>query len=492
MTAVEPAQAEAPLWRPMVLALGKTGGASMVSGLVGALGIKIVASLLGPGVLAWLQTLQQVRDGAVIVATANGRMALVQGASELDGVRRREFVRTVAVLFSCGAFVVAAAITAAPAAFVRWNRLPEGSESVLPWVALSIALISVFTFLTAILNALGAIGKLAMLQLISPLAAALVAWPVAMAVRQGRPAAIAGYIAIPAAASAWAGLLALRGHRAEVSAWVRGAGRVFAAGAARHFFSVSSAMLVSGLAATAVLLAVRGSITRAENLSATGQFDAAWNISMNHVTLILGSIQAYYLPLLSGARSQEQRARQVRGMLVVASLATAPVIVALACMKPWVVAILYSHAFSASPRILRWTLVADYLKVSAWVFMTPMLAARRLGAFLVVDLLAQAVFLGGARLFSRVPSASEGAAIGFLASNVVRFALSMAYAELRLELPLGVNAVAAWGAGLVLVISASAWFWTAQSTELAAALLWATAATGICAAFALYVRGRKP
>jgi O-antigen/teichoic acid export membrane protein len=476
----------------MVVALGKTGAASIGSGLVSALGTKIVASVLGPGSLALLQTLQQLRDGALIVATSNGKMALVQGASELEGTARRELVRTVAILFSAGALLVAAVMLAAPGEVVRWSRLPGGSERLLPWVALSVALLSGFIFLTAILNALREIGKLALLQLVSPLTAALVAWPVAQAVRGGRPAAIAAYLAIPAVASVLGAIVALRGRGAELRTWVRGAGRICSPGAARHFFSISGAMLASGVTATAVLLAVRGSITRHESLAVTGQFDAAWNISMNHVTLILGSIQAYYLPLLSAARTPEERTRQVRGMMIVASLATAPAIVALAALKPLVVTILYSQAFAASPRFLRWTLLGDYLKVSSWVLMTPMLAARHLGAFLAVDLLAQAAFWSSARLFSRVAGGPEGAAIGFLVSNALCFALCLAYVHLRQGLRLGSNGTAAWAAGLVLAISASARFWNAAGTDLPSAMLWITGAAAISAAFALYLRRREP
>ena len=108
MTAARPARVEASLWRPMIAAMGKTGGGSIASGLLGALGTKIVAAMLGPGSIALLATLQQLRDAAVTVATANGRTALVQGASALQGIARREYLRTVALLFSGGTFLVAA------------------------------------------------------------------------------------------------------------------------------------------------------------------------------------------------------------------------------------------------------------------------------------------------------------------------------------------------------------------------------------------------
>ena len=92
-TAVEPARAQEPFWRPMVAAIGKTASGSMASGLLSALATKVVASLLGPGSVALLQTLQQLRDGALAAATATGKTALVQGASAFEGSERREYLR---------------------------------------------------------------------------------------------------------------------------------------------------------------------------------------------------------------------------------------------------------------------------------------------------------------------------------------------------------------------------------------------------------------
>lgn len=491
MIAAEPVRAETPIWRPMAAALGKTGGASIASGLLSALGTKIVAALLGPSCLALLQTLQQLRDGALILATANGRMALVQGSSELGGLLRREYVRTVAVLFAAGTLLMTAAMMAAPGVFVRWSRLPSRSEPLLPWLALTVALLSAFIFLTAILNSMREIGKLALLQLISPAVTATLAWPVASAIRTGHPLALGFLLAIPAGAAVAAALVSLRGHGREVRGWIRGAGAFFTSAATRHFISVTAAMLASGLTATIALLSVRAFITRQENLAMTGQFDAAWNISMNHVTLILGSIQAYYLPLLSGARTPEERSRQIRGMMMVASLATAPVIVALAALKPAVVGALYSPAFAASPRFLRWTLMGDYLKVSSWVLMTPMLAAREMGVFLSIDLATQAVFWGSARLCARILRPPEGAALGFLISCAVCYGGCFVWARLRWNLRLGTAGRMAWATGLALVVAASADTWGQTGVNSYTASFWIASATAICGGFAWSMRKRE-
>jgi O-antigen/teichoic acid export membrane protein len=487
--AAEPARVKESLWRPMVAAMGKTGSGSVASGLLSALETKIVASLLGPGSIALVQTLQQLRDGAVTVATANGRTALVQGASELQGIERREYLRTVALLFAGGTLFVLAAMFMAPAAIIGWSGLPLSSEPLLPWLAITIALLSAFVFLTAILNALREIGKLALVQVASPLAAAIVAWPLAAAVRLGHPVALALFLAIPAAAAVVSAAIALQGRR--VHEWFQGPGQWWSTAAARNFLAISGAMLASGLTATAVLLAVRGSITRQQGLAMTGQFDAAWNISMNQVTFILGSVQAYYLPALAAAKTAGERGRQIRGMLIVATLATVPVIVTLAALKPLAVHILYSSQFASSPRFLRWTLVGDYLKVSSWVLATPMLATRDVGAFLGSDSIAHAIFFGSAMFLARIVRPAESAAIGFLVSYAVYFAICYGYARGRHGFRLGAAGISLWITGLVLIVGASANAWSNTTVHIAGAALWIVLAVGFSAGSALYLRRRE-
>jgi O-antigen/teichoic acid export membrane protein len=223
----------------------------------------------------------------------------------------------------------------------------------------------------------------------------------------------------------------------------------------------------------------------------TCQFDAAWNISMNQVTLILGSVQTYYLPSLASARTGSERVAQMRSMLLVATLATVPAIVALAALKPLAVSVLYSHAFAASPGFLRWTLVGDFLKVSAWVLATPMLATRDLGAFLTFDLMTHATFFGAAMLLARILEPAEGAAIGFLVAYAVYFALCYGRARARYGFRFGAAGLSAWLLGLALIAGASAHAWSDVTVHFARASAWMLLAIGFSGGFAVYMRRRE-
>ncbi len=94
-------------------------------------------------------------------------------------------------------------------------------------------------------------------------------------------------------------------------------------------------MLAGGLISSAVLLALRARISRTQGLATTGQFDAAWGISMNHVTLVLASLQTYFLPALARAQSAEERGRHTASVLAIATLAGVPSSSPLRCSSRW-------------------------------------------------------------------------------------------------------------------------------------------------------------
>ena len=237
---------------------------------------------------------------------------------------------------------------------------------------------------------------------------------------------------------------------------MRGAGRWWSTVAARGFLTVSGSMLAGGALASVVLLAARARILHQQGFAVAGQFDAAWAISMNHVSLVLGSLQTYCLPVLARASSRTERGAHLSRMLMVAALAAAAVICALAVLKPVALTLFYSDAFREASRYLRWTLVGDYLKVSSWVLSIPMLAAADMRAFLAADLSAYAVFAGGAWVAGEFRGAAEGTAMAFVLMYAAHLAICWAIASKRYGFRPGPWTALIWTAGLVSVVAVSA------------------------------------
>jgi O-antigen/teichoic acid export membrane protein len=464
-------------WRELAGAMGASAGGAVASGLLSIAANKILAVMLGPVVLALYATLGQIRDTAQMAATGNGKTALVQGASALEGAARRDYLRTAAAIFAGATALVAGLLVAAPEAVARWSGLPVADAPLVGGLAAALGLSSLFLFLLGLLNALGAvhlgaIRRMAVLQTAGPAALALIAWPVARGIERGHLWIVPGRWLFPvmlaaAAAVAVAGAVAaLSPYRPTLAAWLRGSGSHWASdcwwttAACRHFFSISGAMLVTGLAASAALLTVRGNILRREGLAAAGQFGAAWDISMNHVTLVLASVQTYYLPTLARLRTPEERAAHISRVLSLAAPAAAAVIAVIAVAKPLLLTLFYSDAFRPAAQYLRWTLLGDYLRITAWLLSVPMLAAADMRVFLLTDLTATGVFLASAVLLAAHWPASESAAVAFVLMNAVSLALCAVYARRRHGFRWSAPAGMVWTAGLALVAVASSLTWS--------------------------------
>ena len=87
--------------------------------------------------------------------------------------------------------------------------------------------------------------------------------------------------------------------RLRTSRWYPAPRRWWDRESARGFLTMSGSMLASGAVASLVLLAARARILHRQGFAVAGQFDAAWAISMNHVSLVLASLQTYCLPVLA-------------------------------------------------------------------------------------------------------------------------------------------------------------------------------------------------
>lgn len=272
-----------------------------------------------------------------------------------------------------------------------------------------------------------------------------------LAVATGAAAALAAILAAPLAP-------VMFGRRRQ-SRWFRTRRRWWNQDAARGFLTMSGSMLAGGAAASLVLLAARARILHQQGFAVAGQFDAAWAISMNHVSLVLASLQTYCLPALARTRDRAERSAHLTRMLTAAALAAAAVVCVLAVLKPVVLALFYSNAFLEASRYLRWTLVGDYLKVSSWVLSIPMLASANMRAFLAADLTAYAVFAAGAAAVGHFRGAAEGTAIAFVLMYATHLAVCGTVAWRRYGFRPGAHTLLIWAGGLLAVLTVSAVKW---------------------------------
>ena len=327
------------------------------------------------------------------------------------------------------------------------------------WLALPVILSSLAVFLSALLNTLGCVGRLAVLSVIASAAMALGTWPAALAFARGRGNALVALLIFAAVVSVAGVVGALAGFRRQLAIWFGGPGRWWSAREARSFGAMSAAMFASGLISSGALLMVRGHIAGTQGMAVTGQFDAAWGLSMNQVTVVLSSLQTYYLPALARSRSAAERDAHISSVLTVAALAGAATIAAIALLKPWLLTLFYSAAFRPAAVYLRWTLLGDYLKITSWILSIPILAAADMKMFLAADLAAYGVFVAVAAGLASSLTAAVSAAVAFVAMYAVHLLLCGFYLWRKLRFVPTLPATAAWVSGLCLVAAVSAVTW---------------------------------
>ncbi|MGH9647024.1 MAG: hypothetical protein ACRD4E_09435, partial [Bryobacteraceae bacterium] len=341
-----------PGWRPLLRAASLTGMAAVVGAALSMAATKIFAAMLGPAEVAVLATLQQIRQAGLTGATLNGQTALVQGASACGGHERRQFLRTALLLMGTATALMTLMALAASGWVASSTGLGAARAGIIRWLAVPVVFSSALVFLGSVLNTTlhdrGEIGRLALVQLVSPATMALLVYPVAKMVRSGQESALVWWLAMATAAAAVvaailaAPLAPILFGRLRTSRWHPSPRRWWDQKAARGFLTMSGSMLAGGAAASLVLLAARARILHQQGFAVAGQFDAAWAISMNHVSLVLASLQTYCLPALARARDRAERSAHLTRMLTAAALAAAAVVCVLAVLKPIVLTLFYS------------------------------------------------------------------------------------------------------------------------------------------------------
>lgn len=448
-------------WLRVLRAMGQTGSASILSSLFTISATKILAVVLGPAAVAVLATLRQLRDGATSSATLFGQTALVQGASRSRGDAGQRFIKTAVLLIGLATAIVCCGLLMIPGPIAALAGLDPSRVNLIRGLAVPVVLGGIYIVEAALLNALGAIGTLAKLQLAAPAATLVLAYPVATRVGEGREWLLVGLLTLSSAVAVCCAARALFLRRVELtSRWFHGRTEWWDAACARRFFAISGSLLTSGLVIYGVLVLLRGGILREEGLSVGGQFDAAWAISMNYVTLLLASMQTYFLPTLVRMADPDARAAEIRRVVIIGAVGAAALIVVLSAVKPLVISTLYSESFLDAVRYLRWTLLGDYLKVTGWILSIPLIASADMRAFLTADLVANVVFLaGGGWLLPHWFSAAESVAAAFVAMCAVHMTICAVALWQKREFRADRILAGIWLAGLAAVLAASASFW---------------------------------
>jgi O-antigen/teichoic acid export membrane protein len=443
-----------------MLAVATTGGSAAIVVLLSAIVGKIVATVLGPAGTGLYGQLGQIVLLASELATVAGGTALVQGIATRSGLNRDRYIVTTFLLYLSGSVLASLVLVvlSPQIANAALGQIEPRFVVLVRWLSIVVFLNASLLFLTRVLNGFRAVGKYALVQVIHALVAAVAAYPVASLVSKGSTSAFLALLILPLVV---AGTCAF--YFAYARGWIRPIFQVFAwridRDAAKHFLSISSSTLVTSLVGSGVLLLVRSLAVQWMGLRGAGIFGAAWALSMAYASLLLRSFGVYYLPTLGRAKDTAEKTEIISNSLRLSIILSVPLIVAIVSLKPLMIALFYSEEFLSSLEMVRWMLIGDYFKISAYTLATLVLAFPDMRTFLLVELLWNLGFAAMSPLTIIFSGRLEGVGVVFLLLYAFYFAFYSYYAYSKHQIRFPPNLVRAWLMGLLLIGIASIYNW---------------------------------
>ena len=389
------------------------GGASVINIVIGLVRTKIIAVLLGPAGIGLVSLYTGLMSTASAVATMGigtiGTRQIAEALSQEDeralAVVRRAMFWGALLLASAGALVV-------------WSlrevlaiRVLGGAEhaTIVGWLALGVALSVAGASQGALIQGMRRIGDMARLSVYGSVWNSVLG--VALLWQWGQTGLVA-YVLIGPLVSF------LLGHW-YVSRLPKVTSTDIPIQEMAHqwqtLLRLGIPFMGAALVGTLVQLWIRVEVGNTLGAESLGHFQAAWTVSMQYISFVLGAMGADYYPRLTGVINDHKAAtRLVNEQTEIALLLSAPVFIAMIGLTPWVIHLLYSSAFLPAVAVLRWQILGDVLKVASWPLGFVILAAGAGKTFFLTETLTY-LLMGGliAGFSSRVGLQITG--IAFLA-----------------------------------------------------------------------------
>ena len=463
--------------RSLLKATLKTGGASAGNLLLGAITMKVIAVILGPTGIGLYTLIRQTAEFSRRLGTVGGEAALVQGLASRKGEGQEKYLITTFWIFvmGCLAIIVGLLVFAPWISLFVFDRGDQQTINLIRALSLPAALSVIATYLGGVINGFRAIGLLALLQVLGAAAMALLAYPVSRLVEVGYPTAFIVMVSAPLvvdiAIGTWCALRA-----GWLTPLFRDPRLYLDLDSFRHFFSLAGAMLIVGLLAEGMGLALRSLVVHYDGLHGAGVFAVAWSLSMTYVMLVLSSFGTYYLPTLSQTEEPSERVTLIRQVLRLTTLLAVPLVIGVIVLKPLAIQVLFSSEFLPSLEIMRWMLIGDYFKVTAWVLAMPTLAYADMKVWSCAELLLWGGLLVVTFTALFAFDSIQGIGVGFLLVNAVDLAYFLYYVRSRHGFRPTRSVMVPWFVGLALVVGASWHTWSDTQVNWLVASLWIGAA----------------
>lgn len=441
----------------------KVGVATFASLLGWVVAGKILAMTLGAPGVGLFGILRQLLQNLTLLASFNGQAALVQGiASRSDRPGQLAFSGTVLKI----QVIISVGVALALCVLAPWigPRLIPHPQAVTLLRLLSLAMLTVVAqgYYVGVLNGHRMIDDLVKSQVLGPATTLVLVFPMIWLLRAGQPIAYVAMLGAPALVVSLAAARAV--HRAG---WVSvGPGWRIDREDGIGFIRMSLVLLVVGLVGTVSQFFMSWLVARKMGLAETGQFWAAWTLSMAYVTIFLSSFGTYYMPSLSSLANRPERLQLVRTYLRL-SLLVMPLLVSIVIIfRSFVIKILFSADLLPAIRVMRWMLIGDFLKGVSWVLGLPMLAFGDMKWFFWSETLMNIGLALTSWIWLSMGGGIEGLGVLFLIMYAIHLPLVTWYSWLRLRFTWRLEELTRFSGGLCLVLALSFLSWHDQRVRM--------------------------
>ncbi|CAN4273179.1 RfbX Membrane protein involved in the export of O-antigen and teichoic acid [Methylophilaceae bacterium] len=469
--------------RDLIIGVLKTGSGAVVNLLLGVISIKIMAVILGPSGTGLLSLIRQVVFTFASLGMG-GQTALIQGIANKEGIARDTYVRTIFWLFVLAAFfsVVLIELFASIIVALVFGKSDANLVQLIRWIALPVFLMYAYIFFKSILNGFRAIGRLAIVEMLGPIATLMLVYPVCIFVGEGYALAFIWMISAAQLLMLSASLLILYKNGWLSALFIRTKTMIDRADL-RYFFTITGTTFLNAIIGTFTLLAVRTMIVRDGGLYQAGLFDLAWSLSGSYVMLLLASFGTYYAPTLSQAVGNIERAALVRRVIRLSTFLMIPMIVTVVVLKPMLVRLLYTSEYMAALEMIRWMLIGDYLKITSWVLAIPVIVNADMKIYFWTETFWNLGFLVLAAISTVYLGELQGVGIAFVLLYLVLVIYYLQYVRRVCELGISQDLLVPWLIGFAVVIMASIQNWNRTSVDWLTAPIWIIGSIGLVIAF---------
>lgn len=134
-----------------------------------------------------------------------------------------------------------------------------------------------------------------------------------------------------------------------------------------YLLHLGVAFIITALVSTGLDMLTRVVVVHMFGLHAAGIYQAAWTISGTFSGVVLAAVGADFFPRLAAVIQDERPAsRLVNRQLELGVLLSLPILLTALAFAPLIMRILYSAEFVGGSEVLRWLMVAVFLKVLSW------------------------------------------------------------------------------------------------------------------------------